>query len=257
MPTTVETTKVLEESAVPAGHVGAPPLYGRMMKAIASSHEWGNRVRMLKLPLIFAEERLYAGAIAQFYWLTATLEDALARHDGHPMVSRVKALGLTLTPGYAADLAQILGAGWRDEVARMKTAATASYCDILNAAGPVELVAASFILYGALVVGGGKVTQQKVKKVFPKCDHVLFDVADDMKSARQKFKNTYTAIGKEWPEHFETLEAQAARYMQLNNAVVLSVQCWGRRASTYTAYAAAGLAAAVTLVAAVRWARSG
>jgi hypothetical protein len=39
-------------------------------------------------------------------------------------------------------------------------------------------LAASFILYGALVIGGGKQTQSKVRKVFPKYDHVLFDVAE-------------------------------------------------------------------------------
>ena len=37
---------------------------------------------------------------------------------------------------------------------------------------------ASFILYGALVIGGGKQTQAKVKRVFPNCEHVLFDVAE-------------------------------------------------------------------------------
>ena len=47
----------------PVGHRGGPPLYGRMMKAIQSGHSFGNRVRMLKLPLIFLEEQLYAGAI--------------------------------------------------------------------------------------------------------------------------------------------------------------------------------------------------
>ena len=55
---------------VPIGHIGGPPLYGRMMRAISSGHTFGNRVRMLKLPLIFAEERLYAGAITQFFWLS-------------------------------------------------------------------------------------------------------------------------------------------------------------------------------------------
>lgn len=242
-----------EMNHVPTNHVGGPPLYGRMMKAIHTGHTWGNRVRMVKLPLIFAELPLYAGAIAQFFWLTEALEAALARHEGHPMVQRVKELNLYLTLGYAADLEQMLGPKWRAEAVRMRTAATASYCDTLAAAGPVELVAAAFILYGALVVGGGKMTQQKVKKVFPQCDHVLFDVAPDMKEVRAHFKNTFTAIGKEWPEHFDTLEQQAARYMALNNTVVFSVRCWGSRAT----YFAAGVAAAnIALVLALRWARS-
>ena len=52
-------------------------------------------------------------------------------------------------------------------------------------------------------------------------------------ATRQAFKNTFTHIGKEWPEHFATLEAEAARFMQLNNTVVLSIPCWGRRATAF------------------------
>ncbi len=63
--------------------------------------------------------------------------------------------------------------------------------------GPVELVAASFILYGALVIGGGRATQKKVKKVFSSCSHRLFDVAEDMKAKRAgelKKKNTSASV---------------------------------------------------------------
>ena len=105
----------------------------------------------------------------------------------------------------------------------------------------------------ALVVGGGKQTQRKVRSVLPACEHRLFDVAEDMKDARQRFKNTFTAIGKEWPQHFATLEKEAARFMALNNSVVFSIRCWGRVASAWTL----GVAAlAVGSVAAVRVARA-
>ena len=69
-----------EQEAVPAGHRGGPPLYGRMIKSISSGHDRASRMRMLKLPLIFTEAKLYAGAIAQFYWLSAALEAQLRRH---------------------------------------------------------------------------------------------------------------------------------------------------------------------------------
>eukprot|EP00966_Prymnesium_polylepis_P268542 6203793-Prymnesium_polylepis.3 len=169
---------------IPTNHQGGPPLYGRMMKAIATGHTFGNRVRMVKLPLIFVEDKLYAGAICQFFWLTETLEVSLAKHADHPMVARLKSLGLgSLAPGYSADLEEMLGAHWRAEAAAMRTAPTEAYwcgpraananphncrsscSEILATSGPVELVAAAFILYGALVVGGGKITQQKVKKI--------------------------------------------------------------------------------------------
>ena len=131
-----------------------PTLYGRMMQAIASGHTFGNRVRMLKLPLIFTEEHLYAGAIAQFYLLTEALEEQLHVHHENPMVAKVRALGLCATPGYAADLKQLLGEDWRAEVEATTTLATARYIEDLKSASATSVVAAAFILYGALVVGG-------------------------------------------------------------------------------------------------------
>ena len=198
------------------GHRGGAPLYGRMMKAIQTGHSFGNRVRMLKLPLIFLEPNLYAEAIAQFYWLSSTLELKLADHEAHPMIAKVKALNLCVTPGYESDLRELFGEGashpidlcivaayrlpkhpiiggsslsctdWRRVAERKRTAATTAYVKILESADAVSLTAAAFILYGALVVGGGKMTQRKVRKVLPGCQHALFDVADDMKSARTR-----------------------------------------------------------------------
>lgn len=99
---------------MPAGHRDGPPLYGRMMKSITSGHDYANRVRMLKLPLILTEAKLYAGAIAQFYWLSDALEAQLRRHEDHPMVVKISELGLCVTPGYASDLEELFGEGWRE-----------------------------------------------------------------------------------------------------------------------------------------------
>ena len=65
-----------------------------------------------------------------------------------------------------------VGEGWREVAAAARTPATASYVAVLEAAEPVSLVAAAFILYGALVVGGGKATQAKVRRVLPGCAHL-------------------------------------------------------------------------------------
>ena len=71
----------------------APPLYGRMMRAIRTGHSIGNTIRMLKLPLVFTEQELYFGAIAQFYLLTEALKGPGAqqgnkRHGGQGSSSR-------------------------------------------------------------------------------------------------------------------------------------------------------------------------
>jgi heme oxygenase len=121
-------------------------LFGSMMKAIRTRHTWGNRLGFVKLPLILTDVRLYGGAIAQFYFLTATLEGALSRRRDDPLVDSVLSQGLNLAPGYQADLAQIFGDEWHAAAARARTPATEAYCKQLEAADSVELVAAAFIL---------------------------------------------------------------------------------------------------------------
>jgi heme oxygenase len=221
-------------------------LYPKMMKAIHTDHEWGNKIRMLKLPLILTDTQLYAGAIAQFYQLTKTLEQRLACFENDPLVSKLKSLNQDVTPGYEADLQALYGSGWQNTVSSVTTSATEAYMNTLKTSEPVELVAAAFILYGALVIGGGKQTQKKVKKVFPACDHVLFDVAEDMPKARKTFRETFDNIGKEFPEHYDRLVLEAKRFMGLNNTVVLSVRClpfwWWKAASVTVAITAVAFA---------------
>ena len=82
-------------------------LFGKMMRAIRGGHTLGNRIRMLKLPLILTDSQLYGGAIANFYWLTRALERALDDPiaQSHPVLAPVRALGLRLTAGYENSLA--------------------------------------------------------------------------------------------------------------------------------------------------------
>jgi len=202
-------------------------LYVKMMSSMRTGHKMGNTIRFLKLPLILTDTRLYAGAISNFYWLTHTLERALVCAKEDKMI-RVLRDGLGLpdrAPAYEKDLQQLLGDDWRVEALKFRTAATDAYCAILEAAPPEELVGAAFILYGALVVGGGKKTQAKVRNIFPSCDHALFDVAEDMDAARQRFRQTFSTVGEQWPDHVETFTKQSQRFMALNNTVLGSIRC--------------------------------
>lgn len=56
---------------------------------------------------------------------------------------------------------------WVAKAEAARTSATAAYVAELQTAVPVSLVAAAFIIYGALVVGGGKQTQLKARRQPP------------------------------------------------------------------------------------------
>merc|ERR1712224_262452 len=171
--------------------------------------------------------KLYAGAIANFYWLTLALEKALDRQEEteksakEPVITELRNQFASFLRtknchlGYEADLKELLGEGnWKEVAEEARTPATDAYCAILSGSNDsLELAAAMFILYGALIIGGGKMTQRKVRKVFPACEHQLFDVVSDsttMVKARKGFKDAFNDLGKQHPEYCETLIEQAA-----------------------------------------------
>lgn len=107
----------------------------------------------------------------------------------------------------------------------MKVSATEKYIKQIKNSTDIELCSIAFILYGALVVGGGKATQRKAKKVIKSCDHTLFDISDNMFEARKKFKETFRLLGKQYPSNFDDFVMYAQKYMGRNNEVVLSIRC--------------------------------
>lgn len=225
--------------------------FAKMMASIKSSHSIGNTIRMVKLPLILTNTRLYADAISQFYWLTKTLEECLEAKAEDGLLKSVRALKLKVTPGYESDLKELYGTEWLRCARMARTSATESYCSRISNAPALELVAASFILYGALVIGGGKSTQEKVRRVFPSCKHKLFDVADDMKALRKQFRGVFNGIGASLDTSAEEkLIGHAAAYMKLNNTVILSVRC-----VSYWVWGGVALSAALITAAAVRYYR--
>lgn len=212
---------------------GRDNLYKSMMAAIRSKHARGNAIRYFKLPLILLDSKLYGGAIGQFYLLTSTLESVIGEKAMATSETKSDMIcflqdGLDLKSvahGYQRDLEQLFGSDWRQIVDTMKTSATANYVNEIEKASDLELCSIAFILYGALVVGGGKATQKKARKVIKNCDHALFDISENMVQTRKNFKETFYQLGKKYPEHFDDIVTNAERFMSRNNDVVLSIQC--------------------------------
>jgi hypothetical protein len=236
----------------------SPPLFGRLTAAMASGQTLAARVRALKLPLALSEPRLYAGAVSQLYFIVQTLESALEWQKAEPMVAQVRALGLRVAPEAAADLGALLGEEWLRHATAARTPATAAYCAALARAEPLELVAASFVVYSAVVGAHARGTRERLRHALPGCEHRLFDAgSDDKARARarppllaparrtrrrsradaqvlRQFQHTFTAIGMTWPEQCAQLEREAARFVRLNGMVERSIHVWGRRATRLT-----------------------
>jgi len=210
--------------------MSAPNLYEAMMKGIRSKHERGNAIRYFKLPMILLDSRLYGGAISQFYLLTLTMEAELDKKvaEGSEIITLLMD-GLKLNkiaPGYEMDLKQLFGSDdWMTQVEKTKSSATENYISLIKNASEVELCSIAFILYGALVVGGGKSTQRKAKKVIKNCDHALFDISDNMLQTRKNFKHTFQDLGEKYCHRFDEFVSNAQRFMGKNNEVVLSIRC--------------------------------
>ena len=120
---------------------------------------------------------------------------------------------------------RLFGLDWKIKVEKLKTSSTEKYIHDIIKATDIELCTAVFILYGALVVGGGKSTQRKAKKVVKSCDHALFDISDDIVKSRKKFKAAFRALGEKYPEYFDEYVSNAQKFMGKNNEVVLSIRC--------------------------------
>lgn len=120
---------------------------------------------------------------------------------------------------------RLFGEDWVACVDKTKSSVTENYVKQIKDATDVEICSIAFILYGALVVGGGKSTQRKAKKVIKNCDHALFDISDNMTQARKDFKETYRLLGERYSTSFDEYVMYAQKYMGKNNEVVLSIRC--------------------------------
>ncbi len=56
----------VEDSAASAQDIASNKIYGEMMLAIKSAHSSAQMMQMVKLPLMFTDAALYAGAVSLF-----------------------------------------------------------------------------------------------------------------------------------------------------------------------------------------------
>jgi len=210
------------------------------MDVIKGSHSVGQALRTAALAAgLLTDRRCYGELLAQFYVATVALEKRLEEirdeeeegviSDEHKaLLSNLRGLGYSFSPGYEKDLEHLLGSGWRDTVAAWRTDASAAYAAELAQAGALDLAAGCFILWGPLAIGGGAMIKPRVAKAFGEgATNVFHDVTGDRGGGRAARRSEFIKVFDGLPvqeEEFAAVVKKCGEFMALNNSMMMSVQ---------------------------------
>ena len=250
-------------------------LFRACMDQIRSSHTIGQSLRSAAIAAgLLTDAKCYAELLGQFYLTTAALErrmeELLSSENNdtsddnvsnlrYSLLAKVKHLGYSFTHGYEQDLNALLGPNWKEIMQSWTTEPAKQYIQRLETASDIECVAAVFILHGPLIIGGGAAIKPRVEKSFGKDATNVFKsvigTAKGGRSARRlEFVMLYdTLLDNEESDYkestrnnnsrdarFTTIVESCGEFMQLNNAMMISV----RQAPWWRKYVAAGVMAA-------------
>lgn len=269
-------------------------LFKQCMDEIKSSHSVGQALRSAALAAgALSDIHSYAELLSQFYVATEALEKRideilekeeemdLTCEDKSPSykkfsaLKQVKSLGYSFTGGYENDLEFLLGEKWRSKVNEMTTDPAKEYIQQIQCAHEINIIAAAFILWGPLVIGGekknfiflfcicmadfavfsdnlrigGAALKPRVKKSFgERATNVFKDVVGTANGGRserrRKFIDTYDGLldgvidNEKKKVQFDAIVKACGEYMSMNNAMMLSV----KRSPWWSKYIWAGVA---------------
>jgi hypothetical protein len=220
---------------------GAPDgLFRACMASIRAAHFKANKLRAA---LVFAglltDVRIYAHSLSMFYVVTREVEHKILNdekflssltQDEREIISKLGSMGFSFTPGYEKDL-QVLYEeilypksifSWKEHVEQIveSTAIVKEYQrHIRSMSKASEVAGAAFVLWGALIIGGGAMIQPKAKRIVgPNAVNVFESViGPNRESRRQLFIKTWDSLApKESMAAFEIKES-TKQCMQYNN----------------------------------------
>ena len=255
-------------------------LFRACMDTIRVPHSLGQTLRSAALVAgLMTDKYCYAELLGQFYIVTEALEirmEELLFGTGHYedctsklLVAKYKAsLGYSFSKDYEADLLFLLGSEWRSTIDSWTTSPAKRYIQRLQTATDEECMAATFILHGPLVIGGGAALRPKVLRAFGEGATNVFtsvcgvDVKGRTRASRQKefieFYDTLLMTGsndvRSWsspdpPVGYKTIVKSCAEFMDLNNEMMMAV----RKSPWWKKYATACAVATVSFSAAMIW----
>jgi hypothetical protein len=243
-------------------------LFRACMDAIRSPHTIGQTLRNAALAAgILTDKKCYAELLGQFYIATAALEkridELLLESDKNDQQSKksssrylllreVNGLGYRFKEGYEKDLECLLGYDkWRKILNSWTTKPALEYARELEVADESKLIAAAFILWGPLVIGGGAALKPRVEKSFGSgAIHVFKDVTGPSGGGRvgrrSKFIEVFdqlldseTISDEKKKEFFDSIVLHAGNFMAKNNDMMMAV----RQRPWFTKYIWSGVAA--------------
>jgi hypothetical protein len=219
-------------------------LFRTCMKSIRSAHFRANRIRaVLTVAGLFTDKNVYTQVLSLFYVLTRELEIKLqAESKSNEICRKIVALGYHFTDQYEQDLEFLYGTPrWKDLVEDLvqKNRKACEYRDkIRNSYHGHELAGVAFVLYGALIIGGGAAAKPRIEKRFGSLAvHIFQDVSGPGRERRSaQFVQTWdsfvdhpsTANATSDPTNTDTIWDDIVQVskdcMQLNNDILSSIR---------------------------------
>ncbi|CAE8678537.1 unnamed protein product [Polarella glacialis] len=245
----VDESKAFDKAAAKGREGG---LYRACMSQIRGSHSVGQSLRLgLVATGLLSDVNCYTEALVQFYVCTKALDKRL-RSSSSSVVAKVHSAvdKYSFVAGYEADLRQLLGEQrWTAEVEARTSVAAATYCQRLAGASDLDLVAAVFVLHGALIIGGGAAMEPRVKARFKAVELFKNVIGPGRADRRTDFMTLFDQLIDESNQpDFKAIVSGTGEFMEQNNALML-----GMHKKPYWYYPAVvafvGIAAGITLAA--------
>merc|ERR1712032_13725 len=175
---------------------------------------------------LLSDVNCYTEALIQFYVCTKALDERLNRCKLDIVVKVRDSLHkYAFVAGYEADLQQLLGEEcWEAEVRARTNPAASKYCNYLRECDDLELVAAVYVLYGALVIGGGAAMEPRVKKRFGAAKLFESVIGPGRAERKGEFIALYDELLQaEDNERREKIVLATTQFMERNNALMLGM----------------------------------
>lgn len=209
-------------------------LYQSCMKSIRKAHFQANRLRAgLVIAGLFTDIELYREVISLFYIVTSAMERK-TKHlasEGDVICKQILELGYNFTPQYESDLEYLYGDNWKEHVYsnEQRSLIIIKYKEkIESATSGIDVIGPCFVLWGALIIGGGAAVMPKIEKLCGSKDacNLFKDVTGPGRlQRRQTFIKVWDSlIIPKNEKDFDDAVMATRECMQYNNDIFTSLQ---------------------------------